>query len=917
MNGFLGLRPCNRRNQNRGHTQPIRQEPQTHHGYVNHSNFSSTDRSNIQKRVSTGAATAAATANSTKQKLRHGLITSEGVELSLGANGEVLATIQNKGNSIGFGYVRHDGSYSRATYTHTIRTNSSRLLAINQSKTFSANVTYKDDNKTVIAIKIDPSVKDFHVKLAGKEHLIRASDIQKLKNQSVAKPAPTPTPKPAEVPKQEEKATIPPIPPTSKVEASPSDRIATQEPSIDLTAQPSEDLSAQPTTEDSTDLSTALPLGRITRPNTASQPRAPIPQRTPATVRGLQNFSKATKSLFQKTANAAKKLGSGIRNSFKRPTATEIANGSTKATAPEAAKTTVTDATGTTAKGIAQSNMLKSAWERLRTLGKEGVARIQEFSRLSTAKSPSTTTPAAEASGAAAPTRPSNTPSTLELAPESTNQGSGRSSGSPKEATGSPRSQPTNSPNSPATEVTTIPQNQLKSRFSAWNQELKASKWAKANPFKAVTLAASVSEGVFGAMKGNYGPDDPHSPIPSLIGLLNKDFANAYTFSTQEGGLAAAIAAETMRSAGDAGITLGAFNITERGVMAAANTRLGQSLGGRVVAGAGMRVLGGVGVVYHGYSTFSDGSFAEMNDLQLAGNTASPVVAGAIMGGMVGGPIGAAGGAGLGAAGEAVGVFVGLATLESEANSSWKKREVKKSFLYADMGFILPPESELVQRHKKIKDLPEEHQEVLRRNAQITALSRISEHFSPQEMKKLGFIPPLSSDASSEAKTAASQTNWARMVQLTEGGSWVSLIYGDFIDQVRSQDPKLAQKFKAFFKESEALWRDKYDLSPSITYTVESDRVTMQSELLEYIKSVGQKIDLNNSDTQILTELQNAFPGIEVILQDTNGKPLLINQLEAATGKTGRFQRLLDLDALTDSYLAPEGEKQQLSAEAA
>lgn len=431
--------------------------------------------------------------------------------------------------------------------------------------------------------------------------------------------------------------------------------------------------------------------------------------------------------------------------------------------------------------------------------------------------------------------------------------------------------------------------------------EMKGSEWARNNPFKAVVYSASVSEAVFGAMKANYGPDDPHSPVPALLKLLNTDAEKGFRFTTEQGGMAASVAAEMVKSGGDTAIAFGAFAAADAALMRAASTKLGTALGGRAAASVAGRALGAAGVAYHGYSTFSDGSFAQQNDLQLAGSTSSPVVMGAIVGGATFGPPGAVGGAAIAAGSEVVGVAVGSARLQGRIETDWKKREVRESLRLAEQGFVLPDDSPMLKYRKPFESLPAEHQEVLTDVARMATLARLTKELPATDLSALGFKAEPAKTATPEEREAIGTHNWERMIQLTEGRAGYNpyrLWAGDYLDEVRRERPYLATRFNEAFKDAKQHYLDVYNRSPHVTFTLSDNKVNQQSELLLHFNDVTKSIPADASSTETLRRLQEGFPGIEAIMQRRETREALINNLEEFSGKTGRYRKLLDLGTL-------------------
>jgi hypothetical protein len=738
-----------------------------------------------------------------QEKLRHGITTSEGLTLSLGKNGEVLASVENTANTMAFGYVRRNGAFSRAENQHIIReqfyNQTNRLTAVNQSETFSAQVTHHDGIRTTVALKVDPSVEVLHLKLGQREFLIRASDIKRVESQN-AEISATPISSPATVDSPEPRDTSEPIESNANSAAPIAESMRVYDPSYNSSINPV----------------IATPL-RSLRPDLAA------------------------------AGSALKALGNRVRGAIENP-------GELRGRLVGKAKELAERARSLVRRGGGKA----TGAVEVRAAPESGGARVVE--PVVTRKAP----PAlAEEPAEAIKIEPRQAPEPA------------ASEGTVIEVKAKPTAL------GEATALATKANLQL--QHSLWRKKLPGSEWAKNNPVRAMTLALVVSESVTGALAADYSDDAEHNPVPSLLKFFSRDIGSSLTFTTEEAGMFASVAAEGASSAGDAVISVAWIKIIEGA---------GACLLGRTAAGAVMRYAGPLGTAWHGYKTFSDGGFVNMNNTQITGNVASPIALGAALGVPLG-PIGMGGGAVIGAAGEAVGFYVGGINLEKEILNNWKQREVREALRLAELGFTLPNDSELVKKRKALKDLPEEHRKFIMRFTQNTTLWHLARIFTTEEQERLGFKSISAKNATDKELAEISQHNVERIVELTEGGSWGSWIWGDFIDQLKAKHPTLAGRFVDLYAEQEKLCKDLFDHSPHVTLTVNDEGVKSSSELPDYIQEVAHGIDLNSTDRVILEKLVLAFPDIDTIMSTEQGRELLINTLEAASGNTGRFRKLL------------------------
>ncbi len=862
--------------------------------------------------------------------------TREGLVLSRGPNGELHATIANKENSLGIGYVRKNGAYSTETSFTRIYDSQpgvkSQLESIRQEGTYSLKVDHHGGGSTTLVVDMDRSLAAMKIQTGNNVYLLRESDIREL-DQKTAEAA---------VKKQQPVMKEPEVKASSAPMKAPEVKTSLGSPSI-IAALPgayakvSEFVKGkEPVIRKSLadafkaveDAAKRAELAKLNEAK-AAEPKAAIEVKAAETKPALESKATETKPAIEsKPAETKPAIES-------KPTPENQASPSDKKAAPEttkhveskqaeSAKATESAKAAEGAKATESSTSSPKAEPTY-----EGVERAKgRFNNLADsykaslkdsnipAREVAARRTAAEGYGKKAGMTAEQIAARLDGKPSSATSSpaqSAKPSTATSPATGQQPLTPSEAPATTSNALTTnvMPDHptikapvdtnaRLAEGLKRFNENVKVSEWARNNPFKAMTYAASVSEAVTGAMKAKYGPDDPHSPVPGLLKLLNTDAGKGFEFTTQQGGIAASIAAEMTKSGGDTAIAFGGFAAADAALMRAASTKIGTALGGRAAATIGGRALGVVGVAYHGYSAFSDGGFVNQNDLQLAGSTASPIVMGAVMGAPLG-PVGAAGGAVLGAGSEAVGVAVGYARLQGQIDTDWKKREVREALTLAEQGFVLPSDDVRVTSRKLFESLPTEHQEVLTDVARMATLGRLTRELPAADLTALGFKAEPTQNATPEERNAIGAHNWERMIHLTEGRSGLNpyrLWAGDYLDEVRREHPGLAKQFSELYKDAKDHYVNVYNHAPHVTYRVTEEKATKQSELLLYIHEVAKSIPADSSPVKTLEELHKAFPGIEAILRQHETRENLINNLEAVSNNTGRFRRLLDLENL-------------------
>ena len=428
-----------------------------------------------------------------------------------------------------------------------------------------------------------------------------------------------------------------------------------------------------------------------------------------------------------------------------------------------------------------------------------------------------------------------------------------------------------------------------------FKQKLPGSEWAKQNPMKALAATLAISEALTGAMRADYSPDAKHSPMPALLALLNQDVATWTMFSTKDGGIMASIAAEATQKGLDVATVLGGIYAADRALaQTVGSTKAGQAVASRLFGATGMKVFGAAGIAYTGYSTFADGSFQNMNDLQIAGATASPILIGAGTGALAG-PIGAGAGALLGAVSEGVGLAVGYARLESSIDENYEKRGVRESIQLAELGFVYPDGS---SEAKPAKPTTDAQKEVIEHYSRVAVLSRILDTDDQHQLSTLGFKSSKLISEEEEKKSIADH-NWTRMTELVEGRSWYNptwVGYGNYIDDVRGISPKVAEDFEAMTRDARAHFTTLHNRSIGVTYKNTPTRVHSTSKLDEYTEKVSRGTREGTSPMEVLAGVKESFPELSTILQNRGAREKLINSLENNSGNTGKFRRVLDLE---------------------
>ena len=421
---------------------------------------------------------------------------------------------------------------------------------------------------------------------------------------------------------------------------------------------------------------------------------------------------------------------------------------------------------------------------------------------------------------------------------------------------------------------------------------------------KALTATLALSEAVNGALRADYSPEGKHSAIPTLISLMSQDIATWGQFTTKDGGLVAAVAAEAAQKGLDAATVMGGFYALDKVLTnTVGRTSAGQAVGNRLFGTIGGRVLGVAGIAYHGYSTFSDGSFTTMNNTQITGAVASPIVAGAAIGGVLAGPVGAGVGAGAGAVGEGVGIAVGYMRLEGDINNDWKKREVRDSLKFARAGFV---HGDTIAASRKDATLSAEATEVIEHQARAAVLSKILADADQANIAALGFKQSDNSKSQAERAVIA-EHNWNRMTELTEGRGWynpVKLYAGNPIDEVKRSSPQAAAEFSHLYAHAKVELEGLYQRAMRVTYTNERTRVVASFEMDSSAATFANKVTSDMSPLEVIGALNQSFPGLPEILKHKNARERLIAQLEVHSGETGRYRRILELDQAVQG-LAP------------
>lgn len=436
-----------------------------------------------------------------------------------------------------------------------------------------------------------------------------------------------------------------------------------------------------------------------------------------------------------------------------------------------------------------------------------------------------------------------------------------------------------------------------------FKQKLPGSEWAKQNPMKALAATLAISEALTGAMRADYSPDAKHSPMPALLALLNQDVATWTMFSTKDGGLMASIAAEATQKGLDVATVLGGMYAADRALArTVGSTKAGQAMATRLFGATGMRVFGAAGVAYSGYSAFSDGRLGDMNDTQIVGNIAGPLVTGAATGALMGAPFGGVGafpgavaGTGIAAVSEVVGVAAGYLGQENSINQDYEKRAVRESIRFAELGFVYPVDASEAKRTKPTTD---SQKEVLEHYSRVAVLSLLLDKDDSKQLSTLGFKSSKVATDKAEKKAIADH-NWNRMTELVEGRSWYNptwIGYGNHIDDVRRLSPKFAQDFETMTKDARAHFTNLYNRSIGVTFKNTATTLSSTFELDEYTEKVSRSIREDTPSLAVLTRVHESFPGLSKILEDRDARNKLINSLERNSGNTGKFRRALDLE---------------------
>jgi hypothetical protein len=365
----------------------------------------------------------------------------------------------------------------------------------------------------------------------------------------------------------------------------------------------------------------------------------------------------------------------------------------------------------------------------------------------------------------------------------------------------------------------------------------------------------------------------------------------------------ASIAAEATQKGLDVATVLGGIYAADRALaQTVGSTKAGQAVASRLFGATGMRVFGAAGVAYSGYSAFSDGRLGDMNDTQIVGNIAGPLVTGAATGALMGAPFGGVGafpgavaGTGIAAVSEVVGVAAGYLGQETSINQDYEKRAVRESIRFAELGFVYPVDASEAKRTKPTTD---SQKEVLEHYSRVAVLSLLLDKDDSKQLSTLGFKSSKVATDKAEKKAIADH-NWNRMTELVEGRSWYNptwIGYGNHIDDVRRLSPKVAQDFETMTKDARAHFTNLYNRSIGVTFKNTATTLSNTFELDEYTEKVSRSIREDTPSLAVLTRVHESFPGLSKILEDRDARNKLINSLERNSGNTGKFRRALDLE---------------------
>lgn len=827
-------------------------------------------RCNVQQDIARRASRIPQTA---QEKLQHGITTSEGLTLSMGANGEVLASVGNTSNSVAFGYVRKDGSYSRASSPHTIYSTttggSSRLLAVTQRDTYAAQVTHHDGFRTTIALRVDPSVDVLHLKLGAREYLIRSSDIVQAKQaaSNVAMVAPKAA---SSLNNKTQDSQAPQI----SVESSPSDRSPSDQSIEENSTLNSLARAAQP--------SRAAP--KTTRSAKGTEAAAPSKK-----VEALPKPAEATRSFLEKAQRTIVDTAKQIKDNAAK--VYERSRESLQRTAP-GNKTTGAETT-TTSTSVTQ----------------QGAPRPVE------GKPTGELSPSAEV-------KP-----TVEVAPtKSVLQPT------PEPAVAQPvqpgQSSPADTKLSTEAKATNLAR--LRQTAERFGSTVKASEWARNNPLKATVAMLAVSEAVTGAMESGYEDDDVHSAVPKLIQMLTKDIDGLESlqgrFTTAEGGLLASIAAESTSAVGDVSIAVTGIAGAEKGIALLSRlTGVSKVPGISVLGKTFGRLGGGAFATWDGYASFKDGQFVEMNDRQIAGTAGGSYALG-VAAFAFSGPPGWVVGALSATSGMLYGVSVGLAEENKKLSiSSPRKRAVVASIQRALAGFVHPEDSETVKQRPHSSVFSQEEREQIEELARLDALANFVTSAPPEQAQALGFTKVSQGDSAQDLSTA-NQANYQRMLELLGEKSWFSWEHP--LDTMKREHPEATAAFMKSISDARLFYEDLYRRSIRVSYEHQGElntfgiwgeefagrfginlgssshegKIVATSELHAVSKEISAALSASDRDNpaKVLNVIAQHLPGLELIMRSEHGRNELISALEDASGGTGVFQRALSLETAAE-----------------
>jgi hypothetical protein len=455
--------------------------------------------------------------------------------------------------------------------------------------------------------------------------------------------------------------------------------------------------------------------------------------------------------------------------------------------------------------------------------------------------------------------------------------------------------------------------------MSDFKTKLRASQFFKDHPAVGLSILATVSEAIVAPMKADYSENSEHSAVPHLLRFIKLDPDTAYTLVTTEQGLKG-VAFESVAGAGDVALAVGADGL----LAASAKTKIGQALGARSLLVL-TRGLAPVAVAAHGFTTYSHTDLARMTNLQMYGNTASPIVlgtlAGAGMGAGAGVPVAGVGaipgaivGGIAGGTIAAVSEFAGLKWNESQQHldfeSNWKRREVSESLRYLSKGFALPADNPQVQKSADIplEKLDPEHQKAIRdlaRSNTLRELERLANNktVSVDQLKALGLKSKEVDEkiylGTDKENVNIGSENLARIETLINGRSGYNparWVYGDYLDNIRKNDRELVNRFELIYKEKLEEMKKNYDLAPKVSFSATGK---VDNTLTKYIEQVAKNIKPNDPDKAKLEFLQKSFPHFNEILKDPESRELLIANLDYARDNqdSTEFRKLLHIDS--------------------